>query len=75
MATTYCQGIVPEASPPTYRAWLRGQRPEWERIPIFIKFTERPEGDIVAAIRNQPMGLYLGSAISAIPRSVDLIAS
>lgn len=56
-----------ETTPPTYRGWLRGQQPEWFRLPVFIRFTGRPEGDIVAAISNQAKGVWLTSARSMVP--------
>lgn len=53
-----------KTTPPTYRGWLRGQQPDWDRLTVFVTFTGRSEGDIVAAIRNSAKGVLLSSTLS-----------
>lgn len=53
-----------KATPPTYRGWLRGQQPDWDRLTVFVTFTGRSEGDIVTAIRNSAKGVLLTSTLS-----------
>ena len=48
------------ASQTTYRQWLRGQRPDWNRIPALVEFTEVPEEKLTAAIlRHGAVLLYI----------------
>lgn len=37
-------------TPTTYRAWMRGQRPGWDRVPKFVEFTGKSEVDVVLSI-------------------------
>lgn len=67
------QGLSKEAAakalkttPPTYRGWLRGQQPDWDRLTVFVSFTGRSEGDIVTAILNSAKGVLLNSPLSMV---------
>jgi hypothetical protein len=53
-------------TPPTYRGWLRGQQPDWDRLTVFVTFTGRSEGEIVTAIRNSAKGVLLSSPLSMV---------
>ena len=44
----------------TYRQWLRGQRPDWERVPALAEFVEVPEEQLTAAILRHGVPAALG---------------
>lgn len=47
----------------TYRQWLRGQRPEWERVPVIVDFIDEDEGEVLKALaRHGAMGPYDGGS-------------
>lgn len=59
-----------KTSPTTYRQWLRGQKPDWDRLETLIDFIGEPEEDVLKAIRrhpdrNTPEGVLLRSLAPA----------
>jgi transcriptional regulator with XRE-family HTH domain len=42
--------VALDTSPTTYRSWLRGQRPDWDRVDTLVEFIGRDEADILRAL-------------------------
>ena len=37
-------------SPTTWRQWLRGQRPDWDRVDRLVEFIGKDESDVLRAL-------------------------
>lgn len=47
-------------SPTTWRQWLRGQRPDWDRVQRLVEFIGRDETDVLRALlRHGTLALYI----------------
>lgn len=64
--TREAAAVALKTTPPTYRAWLRGQQPAWDQVAVLSIFAEVPEGDIVAAILNEARGVQLTQPVLAV---------
>lgn len=64
--------VALDTSPTTYRQWLRGQRPDWERVPVLVEFIGREEGDILRALLRHSASEAPGSRATGVYRSSRL---